>query len=258
MRIATFNINGITSRLPVLLRWLEASRPDVVCLQELKSEVGDETRDQIAQAGYKAVWHGQKRWNGVAILSRHEPVEVRRDLPKDPDTEQARYLEVAVRGILIAGFYAPNGNPWPGPKFDYKLAWLKELRRHAKSLFKTDAPVVLTGDFNIIPGPDDVYKPERWEKDALYAPQARSLYAGMLEDGWVDALDRQFAGDPPYTFWPYWRRSFARDAGIRIDHALLNGPAAEKLKGAGVDRDPRGWEGASDHTPVWIDLDVGS
>ena len=258
MRIASFNINGHTSRLPVLLRWLQEAQPDVVCLQELKSEVREETRERIAEAGYAATWYGQKRWNGVAVLSRiGEPVEVRRGLPRDPDPDQSRYLEVAVSGILVAGFYAPNGNPWPGPKFDYKMGWLQEFRRHAKSLLRTPAPVVLIGDYNIIPTPHDVYKPERWEKDALYAPQARKLYAALIKDGWVDALDRQFDGNPPYTFWPYWRRSFERDAGIRIDHALLNELAITKMTDAGVDRRPRGWEGASDHTPVWIELDVG-
>lgn len=255
MRIASYNINGINSRLPVLLRWLEETQPDVVCLQELKSDVGEAPRDAIEKAGYETIWHGQKRWNGVAILSRAgTPVEVRRTLPKDPDVAQSRYVEVAVSGVLIAGFYAPNGNPWPGPKFDYKMAWLKELRRHAKSLFKADAPVILIGDFNIIPSPRDVYKPERWEKDALYAPEARALYAKLLKDGWVDALDHMVKGDPPFTFWPYWRRSFERDAGIRIDHALLNEVAASTLEAAGVDREPRGWDGTSDHAPIWIEM----
>lgn len=217
--------------------------------------MGEEVRKQVAEAGYQAIWHGQKRWNGVAVLSRAgEPVEVRRSLPRDPDRKQSRYLEVAISGVLISGFYAPNGNPWPGPKFDYKMAWLAALRRHAKSLLETDAPVVLIGDYNIIPGPEDVYKPERWEKDALYAPEARQEYARMLEDGWTDALETQFKGEPPYTFWPYWRQSFERNAGIRIDHALLNEVASGKLIAAGVDREPRGWEGTSDHAPTWIDL----
>lgn len=256
MRIASYNINGINSRLPVLLRWLEETRPDVVCLQELKSEVGEALRGAIAKAGYQAIWHGQKRWNGVAVLSRAgTPVEVRRALPKDPDLGQSRYLEVAISGVLIAGFYAPNGNPWPGAKFDYKLAWLNELRRHAKSLFRAEAPVILIGDFNIIPSPQDVYKPERWEKDALYAPEARALYAKLLKDGWVDALSRHFRGEPPYTFWPYWRQSFERDAGIRIDHALLNGLAASSFKRGGVDREPRSWESTSDHAPIWVELE---
>jgi exodeoxyribonuclease-3 len=255
VRIATYNINGISSRLPVLLRWLEESRPDVACLQELKAPSDRFPREAIEQAGYQAIWHGQPRWNGVAILSRvGEPVETRRALPDDPDLTQSRYLEAAINGVLIAGFYAPNGNPWPGPKFDYKLAWLAELRRHAASLFAAKAPVVLIGDYNIIPTETDVYKPERWADDALFAPQARALYAALIDDGWTDALDKVFNGEPPFTFWHYWRRSFERDAGIRIDHALLNKIAAKRLKAAGVDREARSWPGTSDHAPVWIDL----
>ena len=255
MRIATYNVNGINGRLPVLLRWLAEAQPDVVCLQELKAPSERFPESALAEAGYRAIWHGQQHWNGVAILSRvGEPVEIRRALPNDPDPGQSRYLEAAVGGVLVAGFYAPNGNPWPGPKFDYKLAWLAELRRHAATLFATKAPVVLTGDYNIIPTEKDVYKPERWAKDALFAPQARQLYAEMLGDGWTDALDKQFKGKPPFTFWHYWRQSFERDAGIRIDHALLNKVAAKRLKAAGVDREPRGWPGTSDHAPVWIEL----
>jgi exodeoxyribonuclease-3 len=255
VRIASYNINGITSRLPVLIRWLEESRPDVACLQELKAPSERFPREAIEQAGYKAIWHGQPRWNGVAMLSRvGEPVETRRALPDDPDPSQSRYLEAAINGVLIAGFYAPNGNPWPGPKFDYKLAWLAGLRRHAASLFKARAPVVLIGDYNIIPTETDVYKPERWTGDALFAPQAREAYAGLLDDGWTDALDKHFKGNPPFTFWHYWRRSFERDAGIRIDHALLNKAASKRLVTAGVDREPRGWPGTSDHAPVWIEL----
>ena len=163
-------------------------------------------------------------------------------------------FEAAISGVLVAGFYAPNGNPWPGPKFDYKLAWLAELRRHAASMFEADAPVVLIGDWNIIPEPRDVYKPERWAKDALFSPQARALYAEMLADGWTDALVKLFPKKPPFTFWHYWRQSFERDAGIRIDHALLNPIAVKRLKAGGVDREPRSWPGTSDHAPVWIEL----
>ncbi|WP_118858253.1 exodeoxyribonuclease III [Sphingomonas mesophila] len=257
MRIASYNINGITSRLPVLLRWLEEAQPDVVCLQELKTPSERFPRAEIEKAGYSAIWHGQQRWNGVAMLSRvGEPVEIRRALPNDPDLAQSRYLEAAVSGVLIAGFYAPNGNPWPGPKFGYKLAWLTELRRHGASLFKAKAPVVMIGDYNIIPTERDAYKAERWVKDALFAPEARALYAELLADGWTDALDTYFKGDPPFTFWHYWRNSFARDAGIRIDHALLNKVAARRLVAAGVDREPRGWDGTSDHAPVWVELKV--
>ena len=255
MRIATYNINGITSRLPVLLRWLDEACPDVVCLQELKAPSERFPREEINKAGYAAIWHGQQRWNGVALLSRvGAPVEVRRGLPDDPDPAQSRYLEAAIGGVLVAGFYAPNGNPWPGPKFDYKMAWLAQLRRHAATLFKAKAPVVLIGDWNIIPGETDAYKAERWTKDALFAPEARKLYASMLAEGWTDALDTVFKGKPPFTFWHYWRQSFERDAGIRIDHALLNRVAAKRLKAAGVDREPRSWPGTSDHAPVWIEL----
>ena len=255
MRIATYNVNGINGRLPILLKWLEEAQPDIVCLQELKCPSERFPQGVLEKAGYQAIWHGQQRWNGVAILSRvGAPVEIRRSLPNDPDPAQSRYLEAAVQGVLVAGFYAPNGNPWPGPKFDYKLAWLAELRRHAVSLYDADAPVVLIGDYNIIPTPADAYKPERWAKDALFAPEAREFYAAMMADGWTDALDTHFKGKPPFTFWHYWRQSFERDAGIRIDHALLNKVAAKRLKRAGVDRDPRGWPGTSDHAPVWIEL----
>lgn len=255
MRIATYNVNGVNGRLPILLRWLEETGPDVVCLQELKSPSERFPSAAIAEAGYQAIWHGQARWNGVAILSRiGEPIELRRALPNDPEPSQSRYLEAAIAGVLIAGFYAPNGNPWPGPKFDYKLAWLEELRRHATTIFSTKAPVVLIGDWNIIPTEKDAYKPERWKDDALFAPQAREYYAAMLADGWTDALDKHFKGKPPFTFWHYWRQSFERDAGIRIDHALLNHHAAKRLTAAGVDREPRSWPGTSDHAPVWIEL----
>lgn len=255
MRIASYNINGVTSRLPVLLRWLGEAQPDIVCLQELKAPSERFPHADIAKAGYQAIWHGQHRWNGVATLSRvGAPVEIRRALPNDPDPAQSRYLEAAVCGVVIAGFYAPNGNPWPGPKFDYKMAWLEELRRHAATLFKTKAPVVLIGDWNIIPTERDAYKAERWAKDALFAPAARALYAAMLKDGWTDALETVFKGDPPFNFWHYWRQSFERDAGIRIDHALLNRVAAKRLVAAGVDREPRGWPGTSDHAPVWVEL----
>jgi len=255
VKIATYNVNGVNGRLPVLLRWLEKDRPDIACLQELKCPDERFPEGAIAKAGYRAIWKGQQRWNGVAILSRvGEPIELRRALPNDPDPSQARYLEAAVNGVLVAGFYAPNGNPRPGPRFDYKMAWLRDFQKHAESLFAADAPVVLIGDYNIIPTPSDVYKPERWLDDALFAPEARALYADMLKAGWTDALVKLFPKKPPYTFWKYWRGSFERDAGLRIDHALLNRQAAKKLKRGGVDRETRSWEGTSDHAPVWIEL----
>ena len=255
MRIATYNVNGVNGRLPVLLRWLEETRPDIVCLQELKCPSDRFPTAAIAKAGYHAIWHGQPRWNGVALLSKvGEAIEIRRALPNDPDRSQSRYLEAALNGVLVAGFYAPNGNPRPGPKFDYKMAWLRNFQQHAATLFGADAPVVLIGDWNIIPTPDDVYKPERWLDDALFAPEARAVYAEMIGAGWTDALEKVFKGKPPFTFWKYWRGSFERDAGLRIDHALLNPVAAKALKAAGVDRQARGWEGTSDHAPVWIAL----
>ncbi len=257
LRIATYNINGINSRLPVLTRWLSESGPDIVCLQELKCTDEAFPRQAIEDLGYSAIWKGQKSWNGVAILSRvGAPVETRRCLPDDPDLSQSRYIEAAVCGLLIGNMYAPNGNPWPGPKFDYKLAWMDELARYAKELLETKAPVVLLGDYNVIPTAEDVYKPERWAKDALYSPDARERYAALVAQGWTDALRHLHPDERIFTFWHYWRNSFERDAGIRIDHALLSPALAKKLTAAGVDRTPRGWEKTSDHAPMWIELEV--
>jgi len=257
LRIATYNINGINSRLQVLLRWLGEFRPDIVGLQELKTIDDKFPAEAIADAGYRAIWHGQKSWNGVALLSRvGEPVETRRNLPGDPDTGQSRYIEAAVCGILIGNMYAPNGNPWPGPKFDYKLAWLDRLKAHARDLLDSKVPALLIGDYNIIPTDQDVYKPERWAKDALFSPQAREKYRQLLEQGWTDAIRELHPGERIYTFWHYWRNSFQRDAGIRIDHALLGPSLASRLKSAGVDRTPRGWDKTSDHAPMWVELEV--
>ncbi|MEO7277157.1 MAG: exodeoxyribonuclease III [Sphingomicrobium sp.] len=257
MRIASYNINGINARLPVLLRWLEAFGPDVACLQELKCTDESFPAEAIEALGYQSIWHGQKSWNGVAILSRvGTPVETRRALPDDPDPEQSRYLEAAVRGVLVGNLYAPNGNPRPGPKFDYKLAWLDRLRDHARALLAQKVPALLIGDFNVIPTPKDVYKPERWVKDALYAQAARDAYATILGDGWTDAIRQLHPDQPTYTFWPYWRNSFERDAGIRIDHALLSPELAGALRAAGVDRTPRSLEKTSDHAPMWVELAV--
>ncbi len=255
MRIASYNVNGVNGRLPVLLRWLEEERPDVVCLQELKAPDDRFPAAAISDAGYDAIWHGQSRWNGVAILARVGEIhETRRGLPGDPEDGQSRYLEAAVNGILIATVYLPNGNPRPGPKFDYKLRWFERLAGHARSLLDTGLPVVLAGDFNVMPTESDVYKPERWVDDALFAPEVRAAWFRLVDQGWTDAMRALHPDETLYTFWKYYREAFARDAGLRIDHFLLDPGLSKRLVGAGVDRDVRGWEKTSDHAPVWIEL----
>jgi exodeoxyribonuclease-3 len=255
MRIATFNVNGINGRLPLLLDWLAEARPDVACLQELKAPDDKFPHGPIERAGYGAIWHGQSRWNGVAILARAcQPVETLRGLPGDGADLHSRYIEAAVNGVLIGCLYLPNGNPMPGPKFDYKLAWTERLIARAAELVGLDCPVVLAGDYNVIPTELDVYKPERWLDDALFQPEPRAQYARLLKQGWTDAIRALHRKQRIYTFWDYWRNAFARDAGIRIDHLLLNKAAAKRLEAAGVDREVRGREKASDHAPVWIDL----
>jgi exodeoxyribonuclease-3 len=257
LRIASYNINGVTTRLEVLLRWLDRFRPDVAALQELKTVDEKFPAEAIAELGYSSIWHGQQRWNGVAILSRiGEPVETCRGLPGDPDDSHSRYIEAAVGGILIGNLYLPNGNPWPGPKFDYKLAWMDRLHVHAQKLLDSGLPAMLIGDFNVIPTEQDVYKPERWAKDALFSPEARTKFEQLVAQGWIDALRELHPDDRIYTFWHYWRRSFERDAGIRIDHALLSPALAPALTAAGVDRTPRGWEKTSDHAPMWVELEL--
>ncbi|MET0238427.1 MAG: exodeoxyribonuclease III [Sphingobium sp.] len=259
MKIATYNVNGINGRLPVLLRWLALAQPDIVCLQELKAP--DESFPQAAleAAGYHAIWHGQSRWNGVAILSRVGEIhETRRGLPGDPDDMQSRYIEAAVNGVLIAGLYLPNGNPRPGPKFDYKLRWFERLEEHLAGLIGLDAPVVVLGDFNVMPTDLDVYAPDRWRDDALFAPEVRAAYARLLGQGWTDALRHLHPDETIYTFWKYWRGAFERNAGLRIDHALLNPVALPRLHSAEVDTAPRGWEKTSDHAPLWIELADGA
>ena len=257
LRVASYNINGITTRLDVLLRWLGEFEPDIVALQELKTIDERFPQKAIEAAGYKSIWHGQKSWNGVAILSRvGEPVETCRGLPGDPDDSHSRYIEAAVCGLLIGCLYLPNGNPWPGPKFDYKLAWMDRLHIHAQRLLDSGVPAMLIGDFNVIPTDLDVYKPERWAKDALYSPEAKAKFARLVEQGWTDAIRALHPDERIYTFWQYWRNSFERDAGIRIDHALMSPGLAPALKAAGVDRTPRGWERTSDHAPLWIEVKV--
>jgi len=256
MKIATYNVNGVNGRLPVLLRWLEHRRPDVVCLQELKAPDEKFPIGAIEDAGYHAIWHGQKSWNGVAILSRvGAPVETRRGLPGDPDDLHSRYIEAAVNGVLIAGLYLPNGNPRPGPKFDYKLAWFERLIAHAADLINSGMPVILAGDFNVMPTERDVYKPERWLDDALFAPEVRAAFARLLDQGWTDALRTRHPDETIYTFWDYFRNAYARNAGLRIDHLLLSPAVAPRLIAAEVDRDVRGWDKSSDHAPVWIEID---
>jgi exodeoxyribonuclease-3 len=257
VRIATFNVNGINGRLPRLLEWLEEAKPDAVCLQELKAPDEKFPARAIEKAGYGAIWHGQARWNGVAILGRDcEPVETCRGLPGDPDDVQSRYIEAAVCGVLIGGLYAPNGNPQPGPKFDYQLKWNERLIARADELVKLSEPVVLCGDYNIIPTDNDAYKPDRWRDDALMQPEPQAQYRRLLAQGWTDALRHLHPDETIYTFWDYWRNAFGRNAGLRIDHHLLNPAAAARLEAAGVDRDARAKEGASDHAPTWVELKV--
>jgi exodeoxyribonuclease-3 len=255
MRIATFNVNGVNGRLPVLLEWLAATGPDVACLQELKAPDERFPEAALEKAGYGAIWHGQKSWNGVAILARGaKPQETRRGLPGDPSDLHSRYIEAAVGGVLVGCLYLPNGNPWPGPKFDYKLAWMARFEALAAELAGLDAPVVLAGDYNVIPTDADAYKPERWLKDALFSPEAKAAFARLLDQGWTDALRKLHPKERVFTFWDYFRNAWPRDAGIRIDHLLLNRPAAKRLKAAGVDRSVRGLPKASDHAPAWIEL----
>jgi exodeoxyribonuclease-3 len=239
----------------VLLRWLAEAQPDVVCLQELKAPQEKFPAAALEEAGYGAAWQGQKSWNGVAILARGQVPEVtRRELPGDPDDTQSRYIEARVESLLVGCLYLPNGNPAPGPKFDYKLDWFARLSKYAKRLVDREEPVVLAGDYNVIPTELDAYKPERWVKDALFFPESRAAYEKLLAQGWTDALRKLYPEEAIYTFWDYFRNAFARNAGIRIDHLLLNETAAKRLSGGGVDRDVRGWEKSSDHAPTWISL----
>jgi len=255
MKIATFNINNVNKRLANLLEWLEESEPDVVCLQELKAAQNAFPEGEINAVGYDTVWVGQKTWNGVAILSRiGEPLVTCRQLPGDPADTQARYIEAAVQGVLISCIYAPNGNPQPGPKFDYKLQWLERLRKRATELRKMGAPVVLAGDFNVVPTEFDIYPTKSWDKDALVQPEARAAFRRLLGRSWTDALRELHPDERIYTFWHYMRNRWERDAGLRIDHLLLSPNMRGRLVAAGVDRDVRGRDNASDHAPVWIEL----
>lgn len=255
MKIATFNINNVNKRLANLLEWLKTARPDVVCLQELKAEDHAFPAAALADAGYSAVWKGERSWNGVAILSRgRPPVLTRTELPGDPSDKQSCYIEAAVNGILVASIYAPNGNPQPGPKFDYKLAWLARLHRHATALRKSGAPVVLAGDFNVAPTELDIYPTTSWNDDALIQPESRRAFRQLIGRTWTDAIRHLHPGERIYTFWDYKRRRWDRDAGLRLDHLLLSPNLRERLDEAGVDKHVRGREGASDHAPAWIRL----
>ena len=258
MKIATYNVNGITARLPVLLRWLAESAPDIVCLQELKAPQEKFPLEAIKDAGYQAIWHGQKSWNGVAILTRGEvPKEIRRGLPEDPDDTQSRYLEADYKGLIIGCLYLPNGNPAPGPKFDYKLKWFESLTAHAANLLETQRPIILTGDFNVMPTEKDVYKPERWVDDALFRPEVRKAFHSLVAKGWTDAIRKLHPDETIYTFWDYFRNAYGRNAGLRIDHFLLSPQLQDRLIAAGVDAYVRGWEKTSDHAPVWVELRIG-
>lgn len=258
MKIATYNVNGINARLPVLLRWLEETKPDVVCLQELKAPIEKIPQQAIKDAGYDAIWHGQKSWNGVAILSRNEPPEeIRRVLPGDPEDINSRYIEAKINGIIIGCLYLPNGNPAPGPKFDYKMKWFERFTQHTAELLASDVPVILTGDFNVMPTELDVYKPERWVNDALFRPEVRAAFRTITEQGWVDAIRKLYPDEVIYTYFDFFRNAYARNAGLRIDHFLLSQHFDNRLLAAGVNLDVRGWEKTSDHAPVWIEVAEG-
>jgi exodeoxyribonuclease III len=255
LTIATFNINGINTRLPNLVEWLEREQPDVVCLQELKATDKQFPARALRDAGYHAIWRGEALWNGVAILTKSvQPIEIRRALPGQDDDPHARYLEAAVQGVIIAGLYLPNGNPIRSPKFKYKLAWFESLLAHAQGLYNSGAPVVLAGDFNVVPTDEDIYNPKSWLRDALLQPESRECYRRLLAQGWVDSLRKKFPKERVYTFWDYFRDRWKRNAGLRIDHLLLNAEVAPRLLAAGVDRWVRDRPRASDHAPAWIKL----
>jgi len=255
MKVVTYNVNGIGARLPNLLRWLGETTPDIVCLQELKAPQEKFPESAIRDAGYGVIWHGQKSWNGVAILARGtDPVEIRRVLPGDPEDSHSRYIEASVRGLIVGCLYLPNGNPAPGPKYDYKLRWLDRFIQHAAQLVSNPSPVILAGDYNVIPTERDVYKPERWVDDALFRVEVREAFTRLIQQGWTDSIRKLHPQATLYTFWDYFRNAYGRDAGLRIDHLLLNPALAGRLVAANVDRGVRGWEKASDHAPTWVEL----
>jgi exodeoxyribonuclease-3 len=255
MKIATYNVNGVNGRLNVLLQWLEEAAPDIVCLQELKAPQDKFPLKAIQDAGYNAIWHGQKQWNGVAILARNMEIEeITRTLPGDQEDIQSRYIEALINGVVIACLYLPNGNPAPGPKFEYKLKWFKRLSERTKTLLNLKTPVILIGDFNVMPTELDVYKPEKWVNDALFRPEVRKAFKDLVSQGWTDAIRTLYPNEKIYTFWDYFRNAYDRNAGLRIDHFLLSPQVAKKLTSGGVHRHVRGWEKTSDHAPVWIEI----
>jgi len=256
MKIATYNVNGINSRLPVLLQWLKNAAPDIVCLQELKAPQEKFPIAEINKAGYQAIWNGQKQWNGVAVLSKgFEMTEVQRTLPGNESDTQSRYLEVIIDQIVICCLYLPNGNPFPGPKFDYKMEWIKHFTKRTKQFIDMDLPAILIGDFNIIPTENDVYKPEKWKNDALYQPKVKKAYSELLKNGWTDSIRELFPDETIYTFWDYLYKAYDRNAGIRLDHILISPYLRSGLVSGGVDKEVRSWPKSSDHAPVWIELD---
>ena len=256
MKIATYNVNGVNGRLPVLLRWLKEAAPDIVCLQELKAPQDKFPEKAINDAGYNAIWRGQKQWNGVAILARNRDIEeITHVLPGDESDTHSRYIEALINGIVIACLYLPNGNPAPGPKLEYKLKWFQRLAVRSETLLKLKTPVILVGDFNVMPTELDVYKPERWVDDALFRPEVRKAFFNIISQGWTDAIRTLYPNEVIYTFWDYFRNAYTRNAGLRIDHFLLSTEVAKKLKSGAVDRHVRGWEKTSDHAPVWIEIE---
>jgi exodeoxyribonuclease-3 len=257
LRIATFNVNGVNGRLQNLLTWLERESPDIACLQELKAADSAFPEAAIRAAGYQALWQGERSWNGVAILSKNLAlVDRRRGLPLPRTDVQCRYIEAEAAGIVVASLYLPNGNPQPGPKFDYKLEWFERLNRHARALLRSGKPAVLAGDFNVVPTDFDIYDPKSWRRDALLQPESRDAYARLLAQGWTDALRELHPQERIYTFWDYFRNHWQRDAGLRIDHLLISPALAPRLAAAGVDRWVRGEPKPSDHAPAWIELEV--
>ncbi|MDF3218601.1 exodeoxyribonuclease III [Mesorhizobium sp. M7A.F.Ca.CA.001.09.2.1] len=260
IRLATFNVNGVNGRLPVLLRWLTTTNYDIVCLQELKTSDEKFPIGAIRETGYRAIWHGQKSYNGVAILARGvDPIERRRGLPGDPDDSHSRYIEAEIGGLVVGCLYLPNGNPAPGHKFDYKLRWFDRLMRYGRALLQEGAPTVLCGDYNVVPTPIDAVVPRRWIGDAVYFPESRQSYADMLEDGWTDALRRIHPDKGVYTYWNHsYGGGYDRSSGLRMDHLLVSPSLSSRLRNAGVDAETRGWEKPSDHAPAWIELDSPS